>query len=93
MGKEKKMWYGLKKTKYMIVKTAKEKEEIVQVNVKSGEVCKTKTYHQLGITINEEGNLEEHIKVIARKCANVHNKQGNRCYRGKYSSWKRGNKG
>ena len=71
MEKEKKMRYGLKKTKYMMVKTGKEREEIVQENVKSGEVCKTETYHYLGITINEEGNLEEHIKVIARKCETI----------------------
>ena len=61
------MRYGLKKTKYMIVKTGKEREVIVQEKVKLGVVQKTETYHYLGITINGEGNLEEHIKVIARK--------------------------
>ena len=71
MEKQKKIRYGPKKTKYMMVKTGKEREEIVQENVKSGEVCKTETYHYLGITINEEGNLEEHIKVIARKCETI----------------------
>ena len=34
MENEKKMRYGLKKTKYMMVKTGKEREEIVQENVK-----------------------------------------------------------
>ena len=67
MEKEKKMRYGLKETKNIMVKTEKEREEIVQENVKSGTVRKTETYHYLGITINEEGNLEEQIKVIARK--------------------------
>ena len=52
----------------MIVKTGKEREVIVQEKVKLGVVQKTETYHYLGITINGEGNLEEHIKVIARKC-------------------------
>ena len=69
MEKEKKMRYGLKTTKYMMVKTGKEREEIVQEKVKS--VQKTEAYHYLGITINEEGNLEEHIKVIARKCETI----------------------
>ena len=32
---------------------------------------KTETYHYLGITINEEGNQEEHIKVIARKSETI----------------------
>ena len=67
MEKEKKMRYGLKNTKYMMVKTGKEREEIVQEKVKSGAVQKTETYHYLGITINKEGNLEEHIKAIAKK--------------------------
>ena len=69
MEKEKEMRYGLKTTKYMMVKTGKEREEIVQEKVKS--VQKTEAYHYLGITINEEGNLEEHIKVIARKCETI----------------------
>ena len=55
----------------MVVKTGKERQEIVQEKVKSGAVQKTETYHYLGITINEEGNLEEHIKVIARKCETI----------------------
>ena len=36
--KEKKTRYGLKKTKYMMVKTGKERKEPVQENVKSGTV-------------------------------------------------------
>ena len=71
MEKEKKMKYGLKKTKYMMVKTGNKREEIVQEHAKSGEVRKTETYHYLGITINEEGNLEEHKKVISRKCETI----------------------
>ena len=31
----------------------------------------TKTYHYLGITINEEGNLAEHINVIAKKIETI----------------------
>ena len=61
----------MEKEKKMMVKTGKEREGIVQKKVKSGAVQKTETYHYLGITINEEGNLEEHIKVIARKCETI----------------------
>ena len=43
--KEKKMRYGLTKTKHMTVKTGKEREEIVQV--KSGAVQKIETCHYL----------------------------------------------
>ena len=68
MEKEKKMRYGVKNTKYMMVKTGK---EIVQEKVQPGAVSKTETYHYLGITINEEGNLEERLKVIARKCETI----------------------
>ena len=54
-----------------MVKTGKEREEIVQEKVKSGAVQKTETYHYLGITLNEEDNVEEHVKVIARKCETI----------------------
>lgn len=40
-------------------------------NVKSGVVMKTEICQYLEITINEEGNLEEHIKVITRKCETI----------------------
>ena len=63
MGKKKKIRYELKKTKYM-VNTRKEREK--RENFKSGTVQKIKTYQYLGITINKEGNLEEHTEVIAR---------------------------
>ena len=58
---------GLKKTKYLMAKTGKERKEIVQENVKSGTVWKTETYQQLRITINDEGNLKEHIKMITER--------------------------
>ena len=48
MEKEMNMRYGPKKVKYMMVKTGKEGEEIVQEKVKSGAVQKTRTYHYLG---------------------------------------------
>ena len=67
MEKEKKIRYRLKKKNYMMVKTGKEREEIVQEKIKSRAVQKTETYHYLGITINKEGNLEVHIKVTAKK--------------------------
>ena len=74
MEKEKKMRYGLKKTKYMMLKTGKDRKEIVQEKVKSGKVQKNETCHYLGITISEEGNLEQHIKVKARKCETISRK-------------------
>ena len=43
MEEEKKMRYKPKKTKYMIIKTGKEREEIVQEKVKPGAVQKTET--------------------------------------------------
>ena len=60
MEKEKKMRYRLKKKNYMLVKTGKEREEIVQEKIKS-----------ITITINEEGNLEVHIEVTAKKCETI----------------------
>ena len=55
----------------MMVKTGKEREEILQEKIKSRAVQKTETYHYLGITINEKGNLEQHIEVIEKKCETI----------------------
>ena len=38
MGKEKNISFGLKKTKYMIVKTGREKEEEINETVKAGRI-------------------------------------------------------
>ena len=54
-----------------MVKTGKEREEILQEKIKSRVVQKTETYHYLGITINEKGNLEQHIEVIEKKCETI----------------------
>ena len=50
-----------------MAKTGKERKEIVQENVKSGTVRKIETYQQLRITINDEGNLKEHIEMITER--------------------------
>ena len=44
MEKMKKMRYGLKKTKDVMITTGKEREQMVEENVKSGTVQKTETY-------------------------------------------------
>ena len=64
---EKKMKYGLKKTRYMIMKTGNEKEEIIEEKVKAGKVQRTDKYKYLGIEMNEEGNLNGHIEYLKRK--------------------------
>ena len=68
METKKKMKYGLKKSKYMVVKTGKEKEELLIEAVKAGNIEKSEKYKYLGITINQEGNLKDHIKYINGKC-------------------------
>ena len=47
------------------------RENRVQENAKSVTVPKTETYQYLRITMKEGGNLEEQIKVIARKCDKI----------------------
>ena len=44
MEKMKKMSCGLKKTKDVMITTGKEREQMVEENVKSGTVQKTETY-------------------------------------------------
>ena len=48
-----KMKYNLSKTKNMVVKTGKEKEEDISEQVKVGNIPGTKKCKYLGTTINE----------------------------------------
>ena len=56
---EKKMIYGLKKTKYMVINTAKEPEEAIEERVKEEIVQESDIYKYLGMVINKSGNLKK----------------------------------
>ena len=55
------MTYGLKKTKYMVINTGKEPEEVIEESVNEGIVQETDIYKYLGMAINKSGNLKDHI--------------------------------
>ena len=61
MEKMKKTTYGLKKTKHMTINTGREKEEVIEEQVKEGTVTKTNEYEYLGFYLNEKGNCMHHI--------------------------------
>ena len=65
---EKNMIYGLKKTKYMIINTRKEPEEVIEERVKEGIVQERDIYKYLRMVINKLGNLKDHILELNRKC-------------------------
>ena len=67
MKKEKKISFGLKKTKYMIVKTGRQEEEINET-VKAGRIQRTDKCKYLGMTISTDGQLIEHIKELNTRC-------------------------
>ena len=61
MEKLKKFTYGLKKTNYMILRTGREKDEIVVESVKNGVVQEVSEYKYLGLWVNRDGNLMLHL--------------------------------
>ena len=63
----KKFEYGLKKTKIMIVRKGKWGIEQIQESVQQGTVLDTDKYKYLGMVLNTEGNLKEHIRVMRQK--------------------------
>ena len=67
METEKKMIYGLKKTRYMVINTGKEPEEVIEERVKEGIVQEVDIYKYLGMVINKSGNLKNHILELNRK--------------------------
>ena len=71
MEKEKKKSFGLKKTKYMIVKTGREEEEEINEAVKAGRIQRTDKCKYLGVTISTDGQLTEHIKELNSTCDTI----------------------
>ena len=65
MEKEKKISFGLKKTKYMIVKTGREE---INETVKAGRIQRTDKCKYLEMTISTDGQLTEHIKKLNSRC-------------------------
>ena len=63
----KKFEYGLKKTKIMIVRAGKGEVEQIQERVQHGTLLETDKYKYLGMVINTEGNLKDHIQEIGKK--------------------------
>ena len=55
--KLKKITYGLKKTNYMIIRTGREKDEVIIESVRNGVVQKVFEYKYLGLWVNQDGNL------------------------------------
>ena len=63
MGKEKKISFGLKKTKYMIVKTGREEEKINET-VKAGRIQRTDKYNYLtGFNNYHKIAVRNHVRV------------------------------
>ena len=73
MEREKKISFGLKKTKYMIVKTGREEEEEINETVKAGRIQlqRTDKCKYLGVTISTDGQLTEHIKELNSRCDTI----------------------
>ena len=62
MEKLKKVTYGLKKTKYIIMNTGREMDEKVTECVKGGKVSETDEYKYVGVWQSKEGNLKLHLE-------------------------------
>ena len=65
---EKKMIYGQKKTKCMVINMGKEPEEVIEERLKGEIVQESDIYKCLGMVINELGNVKDHILELDRKC-------------------------
>ena len=63
MEREKKISFGLKKTKYMIVKTGREEKKLNET-VQAGRIKRTVKCKCPGMTISTDGQLTENIKNL-----------------------------
>ena len=60
--KLKKVTYGLKKTRYMIMNTGREIDEKITECVKEGMVSEIDEYKYVGVWQNKDGNLKLHLE-------------------------------
>ena len=67
MERIKKFTYGLKKTQFMVVDSARGKAEEVNEKVKSGTVKETEEYKYVGFWINKKGNCQLQIQKKKKK--------------------------
>ncbi len=63
----KKFSYGLKKTKFMVVKTGREESDSIEEQVKEGHVTECSEYKYVGLWQDQEGNCMHHIKKKKEK--------------------------
>ena len=62
MEKINKFTYGLKKTKFMVVDSAKGNSEVIEESVKSGQVTEANEYKYVGFWVNKQGNCKLQIE-------------------------------
>ena len=51
----------------MIIKTGREKEEEININVEKGQITRTNEYKYLGNWMSEKGTVERQLKEIELK--------------------------
>ena len=65
------MEYGLTKTSIVMIKTGKDITEKIEEEVRAGNVKETNKVRYLGMVINSEGNLKDHIRQVETKTTNI----------------------
>ena len=68
---EKKIEWRLTKTNIIVIKTGKGITEKIEEEVRAGKVKKTDRVRYLGMVINAEGNLKDHIRQVDTKTNNI----------------------
>ena len=63
MEKLKKVTYGVKKTKYMVLNTGRDEEEKIEEEVKMGMIGCTDKYKYVGFNLDKHGNCLYHIDM------------------------------
>lgn len=67
MERRKRYTFNKDKSNYMVIKTGKEQEKEINIEVKKGKLKKVERHKYLGNWIGEKGDVEEQIKEMERK--------------------------
>ena len=71
MEKEKLWEFSTEKSNWMCQKNRKRKVEDIEVDVKQGRIGKVRVYKYLGNMVNEDGNMDDQLKLMESKIGGI----------------------
>ena len=81
---EEKLWeFSTEKSNWMCQRNRKRNVEDIEVEVKQGKIEKVRVYKYLGNMVNEEGNMDDQLKLMESKIGGIVSEGKRICHKSK----------